>query len=78
MLKKPASIVLAALTRTVKREARNEKRETRVSLGAAALFGKRRVSARRGWAGEKVARSGRQPVWLLRGLKRERIDNQFA
>jgi len=29
------------------------KRETRVSLGAAAALGERRVSARQGWAGEK-------------------------
>jgi hypothetical protein len=29
------------------------KRETRVSCGAAALPGTRRVSARQGWAGEK-------------------------
>jgi len=46
MLKQPASSVLASLPRTVKRE-------TRVSLGAAALRGIRRVSARQGWAGEK-------------------------
>ena len=46
MLKKSASGVLASLPRNVKRE-------TRGSLGAAALLGKRRVSARQGWAGEK-------------------------
>src|SRR5437899_824293 len=43
---KVACIVLASLPRTVKRE-------TRGSLGAAALLGTRRVSARQGWAGEK-------------------------
>ena len=46
MLKKSASSVLASLSGTVKRE-------TRVSLGAAALPGTRRVSARQGWVGEK-------------------------
>jgi hypothetical protein len=38
--------VLASLPGTVKRE-------TSVSLGAAAFHGIRRISARRGWAGEK-------------------------
>jgi len=46
MLKKSASVVLASVPGTVKRE-------TRVGLGAAALLGTRRVLARRGWAGEK-------------------------
>ena len=46
LLNKSACFVLASLPGTVKRE-------TRVSRGAAALFGTRRVSARRGWAGEK-------------------------
>ena len=46
MLKKPASIVLASLPGTVKRE-------TSVSRGVAALLGTTRVSARRGWAGKK-------------------------
>jgi len=47
MLKKSASGILASLRGTVKRE-------TMVSRGAAALLGTRRVSARRGWAGEKA------------------------
>jgi hypothetical protein len=46
MLKKPASGILASLPRTVNRA-------PRVSLGAEALLGRRRVSARQGWAGEK-------------------------
>ena len=40
------------------------KRETRVTLGAAALLGKRRVSARQGWAGEKPGLS-EQPAGHL-------------
>ena len=46
MLENPASDILDSLQRGVKRE-------TRVSCGAAALPAERRVSARRGWAGEK-------------------------
>ena len=47
MLKKPASFL------KVKAEAKVELNQSGSSL-AAALFGKRRVSARRGWAGEKA------------------------
>ena len=48
MLNKAASFVLASLPGTVKRE-------TRVSGGAVALPGMRRVLARQGWEGKKVA-----------------------
>ena len=56
MLKKSASFV------PKKRETLGVKRETRVSCGAAALPGTKRVSARLGWAGEK---SGlfEHPAW---------------
>jgi len=59
------------------------KRETRVSAGAAALHGIRRVSARQGWAGEK---SGlfEHPAWCtpvaldVRAIEYPPCHNSFS